>query len=449
MRAADQSRNRFLRWSLPLLLGLLLLLWFAWPRAQQIWDEAGALEVNRELNHPELIAKGRYLAILGDCRACHTTVDGLPYAGGRAMEVPGLGTLYTSNITPDLKAGIGGWSLEEFERALRRGIGKDGRNLYPAMPYEAYAKVTDEDIRALYAYFLFGVKPVHKEPPANNIRKLLSARWPIQIWNWLFVERDVFEPDPEQSSAWNRGAYLVQGLTHCGECHTPRGLAFQEKAYNERRRGFLAGGPVLDGWEAYNITPDPDSGIGKWSADQLAQYLKTGHVNRLAQAGGPMAEAIQNSFAQAHDDDIAAIVTYLRSIPAVKGKDRSPRQSRGAPASDVIPLRGNTFEEDIGGGRDNTADGSRLYLGLCASCHGVDGAGTSDGYYPSLFHNSTVGAHSDHNLRRTILDGVSRTVGGHEKMMPGFASQLNEVQFEALLRYVRRQFGSADSEPAE
>lgn len=407
--------------------------------AQEVWDHAAAEEVNQELNRPELIEKGRYLAIAGDCKACHTAPGGSPFAGGRAMKIPVVGTLYSSNITPDIHVGIGGWTLEEFDRALRRGIGKDGRNLYPAMPYESYAKVSDADIQALYAYFLFGLKPIHDPPPQNEIPQPLSARWPLKLWNWLFVKQGVYKEKPEQSAAWNRGAYLVQGLAHCGECHTPRGIAFQEKAYDESGRGFLGGGPVLDGWQAYNITSDPDAGIGKWSEQQLFQYLKTGHVNRLAQAAGPMAEAIENSFSQMHDGDISAMVTYLRSVPPVGGKARAPRQSFGTPASDVVIKRGNPLLRDID--PKLTADGARLYLGLCASCHGVAGTGTPDGYYPSLVHNTTVGAESDHNLRQAILQGVRRRAGTEDIMMPGFARTLNEQQLQKLMTYLREQFG--------
>ncbi|WP_299598264.1 cytochrome c [uncultured Microbulbifer sp.] len=429
-----------MKWTLP---ALFLLLFVGYTWAQEVWDHAAAEEVNRELNKPELIEKGRYLAVLGDCKACHTAPGGSVFAGGRPMPIHKLGTIYTSNITPDIHTGIGTWQLEEFERALRHGIGKDGRNLYPAMPYDAYAKITDEDIRALYAYFLFGVAPVHQATPENKIRRALSARWPLKVWNYLFVPDEPFEADPEQSAAWNRGAYLVQGLAHCGECHSPRGLAFQDKAYDQTEKGFLGGGPILDGWQAYNITPDPDSGIGLWSEEQLTQYLTTGHVNRLAQAGGPMAEVIENSLSQMKDSDVAAMVTYLRTIPPVKGPDRAPRQKRGTPATDVVIKRGNLIRRDAEPMNLNAAsDGARLYLGMCATCHGVDGTGSKDGYYPSLVHNSTVGAESDHNLRQAILQGVRRTVDGEEKMMPGFSRELDQEQLQKLLGYLRRQFGT-------
>ncbi|MCA0900118.1 MULTISPECIES: c-type cytochrome [Microbulbifer] len=418
------------------LAGSLLAGWHA--VAQEIWDEAAAASVNKELNRADLIEKGRYLSVAADCKACHTAEGGSVYAGGRALHVPLLGTLYSSNITPDIATGIGGWTLQEFDRALREGIGKDGRNLYPAMPYVSYAKIIDEDIKALYAYFLFGVAPVHERPPPNKIPQLLSARWPLYFWNLLFTPNKPFEPNPQKSDAWNRGAYLVQGPAHCGECHTPRGLAFQAKAFDETKKGFLAGGPVLDGWEAYNITPDPIGGIGKWTEEQLTQYLKTGHVNRLAQAGGSMAEAIENSLANMHDSDIAAIVTYLRDIPPVKGRVRMPRQSLGNPATDVVILRGNPLSRDIDPRKK--ADGARLYLGFCATCHGVDGTGSKDGYYPSLIRNSTVGAKDDHNLRQAILEGISRTIDGEEKMMPGFANKMDEEQLKRLMNYLRAQF---------
>lgn len=423
------------------LLPLLLAAGFA--LAQEVWDEAAAVEVNTELNRPELIEKGRYLAVLGDCRACHTAPGGSLYAGGRAMEIPKLGTVYTSNITPDIHTGIGAWKLEEFEQALRHGIGRDGRNLYPAMPYDAYSKITDEDIRALYAYFLFGVAAVHEKPPENKIRRTMSPRWPLKVWNFLFVPDEPFAPDPQQSATWNRGAYLVQGLAHCGECHSPRGIAFQDKAYDETEKGFLGGGPVLDGWQAYNITPDPDNGIGLWTEAQLIQYLTTGHVNRLAQAGGTMAEAIENSFSQWQDEDIAAIVTYLRSIPPVRGRERIPRQRRGNPATDVVIKRGNLIRRDAEPQNlKATSDGARLYLGLCATCHGVDGTGSRDGYYPSLVYNSTVGARSNHNLRQVILEGVHRETAGEVKMMPSFARHLSKTELEKLLEYLRRQFAA-------
>lgn len=407
--------------------------------AQEAWEGA-AEEVNRELDQPALIEKGRYLAIAGDCQACHTRAGGAPFAGGRPMKIPLLGTLYSSNITPDIQQGIGGWSLEDFDDALRRGIGRDGRNLYPAMPYDSYSRISDDDIKALYAYFMFGLEPVHDTPPANKIRRALSARWPLAIWNFLFAPGEPFTPDPQRSAEWNRGAYLVQSLAHCGECHTPRGIAFQTKAHNETDKGFLAGGPILDGWQAYNITPHPISGIGQWSSEQLTRYLKTGHVNRLAQAGGPMAEAIENSFAKMTDGDIAAMVTYLRSIPPIDSGEKYPRQSLGSPATQVIIKRGNTLAIDRS--PNSRSDGARLYLGLCASCHGVDGTGSRDGYYPSLVYNSTVGAKSDHNLRQAILHGISRTVGGEEIMMPGFASELDEGQRKRLLEYLRRQFAT-------
>lgn len=390
-----------------------------------------------EFDDAELIDRGRYLAIAGDCAACHTSDSDRPFAGGYPMEMPMLGTIYSSNITPDAEHGIGDWSLREFEGALRRGVSKGGRNLYPAMPYISYARITDRDIRALYAYFMHGVEPQAEPNRNNDIPWLLSARWPLKAWNTLYLESGPYEVDPDRGEAWNRGAYLVQGLAHCGTCHTPRGIGFQEKSLSEQGNHYLAGGPVLAGWQAYNITPDDDSGIGLWTEAQLIQFLKSGHVNRLAQAGGPMAEAVENSLARLRDEDIHAIATYLRAIPAVRSDGGGPRQRQGQPSQSVIALRGKPLASDIG----EDVDGARLYLGLCASCHGADGTGSEDGYYPSLVHNSTVGAHSDHNLRQAILHGVRRDIGQGEILMPGFARQLSGEQLAALVDYLRQQFG--------
>lgn len=390
-----------------------------------------------EFDDPELIERGRYLAIAGDCAACHTADKEKPYAGGYPMQMPMLGTLYSSNITPDPQNGIGDWSLEDFEGALRRGVGKGGRNLYPAMPYVSYAKITDRDIRALYAYFMHGVEPLAEPNRKNDIPWLLRARWPLKAWNALYLKPGPYEVDPDRGEEWNRGAYLVQGLAHCGTCHTPRGIGFQEKSLSEKGKHYLAGGPVLAGWQAYNITPHETAGIGLWSQQQLEQFLKTGHVNRLAQAGGPMAEAVENSLAKLRDDDIRAIAIYLRDIPALPGGGKEPRQQQGLAAENVIALRGKPLSGDIG----EDTDGARLYLGLCASCHGADGTGSEDGYYPSLVHNSTVGAHSDHNLRRAIRYGVERDIGDGEILMPGFARELDEKQMSALVDYLRQQFG--------
>ncbi|AOK31757.1 MULTISPECIES: cytochrome c [Burkholderia] len=381
-----------------------------------------------------LVERGRYLAVAGDCMACHTAKGGKPFAGGLPMPVPMLGKIYTSNITPDADNGIGKWTLEDFERAVRHGVSKNGDNLYPAMPYVSYAKVSDDDVKALYAYFMHGVEPVKQAPPSNEIPWPLNMRWPLKIWNALFLKDGPYQPKPNQSVEWNRGAYLVQGLAHCGTCHTARGVTMQEKSLDETGGSFLSGS-VLAGWEGYNITSDRNAGIGDWTQPQLVQYLRTGSVPGLAQAAGPMAEAIEHSFSRMTDADLGAIATYIRTVPAVSDGSKQSRSSWGKPTNDGVKLRGVALSSA-------GVDPARLYLGNCATCHQMRGKGTPDGYYPPLFHNSTVGASNPTNLVQVILHGVQRKAGSEDVGMPAFGYELSDAQIAALTNYVTQQFGN-------
>jgi mono/diheme cytochrome c family protein len=383
---------------------------------------------------PALVKRGEYLAVAGDCMACHTAKGGKPFAGGLPMPVPFLGKIYTSNITPDPDAGIGNWTFDDFEQAVRHGVAKNGDNLYPAMPYVSYAKISDDDVKALYAYFMHGVEPVKQAPPKNEIPPILSMRWPLKIWNWLFLKDGEYQPKPSQSAEWNRGAYLVQGLAHCGTCHTPRGVAMEEKSLDETGGRFLSGS-VLAGWDGFNITSDRNAGIGGWSQQQLVQYLRTGSVPGVAQAGGPMAEAIEHSFSKMSEADIGAIATYVRTVPAVSDGSDKPRTAWGKPAEDGLRLRGVALAS-------SGIDPARLYLGNCATCHQMRGKGTPDGYYPSLFHNSTVGAANPTNLVQVILNGVQRKAGSEDVGMPAFRDELSDAQIAALANYLTVQFGN-------
>nr|WKF61393.1 Fructose dehydrogenase cytochrome subunit [Paraburkholderia busanensis] len=385
-------------------------------------------------NDPALIKRGEYLATAGDCMACHTTAQGKPYAGGLPLKVPMLGTIYSSNITPDVQTGIGNWTLDDFDRALRKGVSKDGHNLYPAMPYVSYAKVSDDDVKALYAYFRYGVAPVHQPTHAADIPWPLNMRWPLAAWNVLFLEHGPYRNKPNLSAEWNRGAYLVQGLAHCSTCHTPRGFAMQEKALDETGGGFL-GGSVLAGWDGYNISSSANAGIGNWTQAQLVQYLRTGSVPGLAQAAGPMGEAVEHSFSKMTDADVDAIATYVRTVPAVDDGSKQPRGTWGKPATDVTRLRGVALET-------GTLDPARLYLGNCATCHQAQGKGTPDGYYPPLLHNTTVGAANPGNLVQVILHGVQRKTANNDVGMPAFATELNDAQVAALANYLTDRFGN-------
>lgn len=380
-----------------------------------------------------LVQRGAYLAIAGDCMACHTAAHGKPFAGGLPMKVPMLGTIYSSNITPDKETGIGNWTVDDFERAVRHGVSKDGHNLYPAMPYVSYAKISSTDIDALYAYFEHGVAPVKQTPPASTIPWPLNMRWPLVIWNWIFLKDGSYVPKPSQSAEWNRGAYLVQGLAHCSTCHTPRGIAMQEKSLDESGGSFLSGS-VLAGWEAYNITPDRNSGIGAWTDEQLVQYLRTGNVPGVAQAAGPMGEAVEHSFSQMSDSDLRSIATYVRTLPAVSDGSSQSRSAFGTPATDVAKLRGTPLAQAL--------DPARLYLGNCATCHGAHGEGSPDGYYPSLMHNSTVGAANPGNLVQVMLHGIYRKTPDNDVGMPAFGNELSDEEIAALANYVTGQFGN-------
>ncbi|MNO64731.1 Gluconate 2-dehydrogenase cytochrome c subunit precursor [compost metagenome] len=385
----------------------------------------------------ELLQRGEYLARAGDCASCHSAPGGRPFAGGVALDTP-LGTLYSSNITPDPKTGIGSYSYDDFARALRQGVTKGGEHLYPAMPYTAYARITDEDMHALYAWFVLGgVEPVAQPNRDNDIAWPLDMRWPLALWKLLFHDDRVYRPNPRQSAAWNRGAYLVQGLAHCGTCHTPRGLAFQERAQDERQAGYLSGA-ALGGWYAYNITPDTRSGIGGWSDAELVQYLSTGRVPGKAQAAGPMGDAVEHSYQYLTEADLKAMASYLRSVRPVTDGERKARFQWGKPAEDVVTLRGAELDDQA------RLDGARLYLGNCASCHGASGEGVKDGYFPMLPKNSTVGALQADNLVRVVLDGVQRKAGKDEVFMPGYAGILDDGQIAALVNYLTRQFGNPE-----
>lgn len=237
----------------------------------------------------QLITRGEYLAKAADCGACHTTPGGKPFAGGLAITSP-VGTIYSTNITPSARFGIGRYSEEQFARALRRGIRSDGANLYPAMPYTSYSIFTDDDVHAIYIYFTQGVPSVDTPAPRTALPFPMNIRASMVGWNLLFLNTQPLPSDPGQSAMWNRGRYLVQGAAHCSACHTPRGFLMQEKTAQE-----FAGGQVGP-WYAPNITSDVNSGIGSWSQDELVQYLSTGDARGKAQAAGSMGEAVEHSF---------------------------------------------------------------------------------------------------------------------------------------------------------
>jgi mono/diheme cytochrome c family protein len=385
----------------------------------------------------QLISDGEYLAKAADCGACHTRPGGKAFAGGLAITSP-VGTIYSTNITPSVRNGIGGYSQQQFAQALRRGIRSDGANLYPAMPYTSYSIFTDADVTALYTYFMQAVAPVEEPGPQTKLAFPMSLRITMMGWNLLFLNRKPFDPDPQRSEAWNRGRYLVEGAAHCSACHTPRGFLMQE------RTGAALGGGQVGAWYAPNITSDIDSGIGSWTQEDLVGYLRTGDARGKAQAAGNMGEAVEHSFQYLTDQDLNAIATFIRTVrPIHDPADQSSRFTFGQASSDLGRLRGTT------GIRSDNGDpsGGELFQANCASCHAPLGQGSKDGYYPSLFSNSALGSRNPNNLVATILNGVDRTTAKGQAYMPGFSGSpndlaaLSDVQIALLVNYLLEHYG--------
>jgi mono/diheme cytochrome c family protein len=388
------------------------------------------------------IKRGEYLATAADCGACHSAPGGKPFAGGLAISTP-LGTIYSTNITPSADFGIGRYTEQEFSRALRRGVRRDGANLHPAMPYTSYAKFTLEDTHALYLYFTQAVKPVEQRPPPTKLPFPMNIRASMIAWNLLFFDAAAFVPDPHQSAEWNRGAYLVQGAAHCSTCHTPRGFLMQEEGSR------ALSGAQVGPWYAPNITSDPISGIGHWTKEDLVAYLHTGQLFEKAQAAGSMGEAVEHSFQHLAAADLSAIATYIKDVPSVHDPaDQVSRFSAGKMFSELAALRGREAVRSDG---ESDPTGAELFQGNCASCHSAEGQGSKDGYYPSLFTNSATGAKNATNLIAAILYGVNRTTSGGQAFMPGFgghrtdANALGNRDIAALGNYVLTHYGSANT----
>jgi mono/diheme cytochrome c family protein len=369
-----------------------------------------------------------YVARLGDCVACHSEPDGKPFAGGLKMGTP-LGAIYTTNITPDEDTGIGSYTLSQFDNAVRRGVAKDGRRLYPAMPYPSYAKLSDADVRELYDYFMHEVLPVHQTNLDSEIKWPLNMRWLLGLWNLVFFHDQSYRPRPQFGAVWNRGAYLVQGLGHCGSCHTPRGIAFQEKAVDENSDVYLSGG-LLDGWKASSLRGNPNTGLGRWSEQDIVEFLKTGR-NRHAIVYGSMMDAFNNSTQFMSDEDLTAIARYLKTF--------SSRDS-GAEAA-FIPDDSTEIALNKG---DLSAPGSGLYLKQCVSCHGLDGRGHGTSL-PPLAGNPTVVDEDPASVINVILNGAGRIVIGgvpDSYRMPPARVLLSDQDIADVATFIRSSWGN-------
>jgi mono/diheme cytochrome c family protein len=371
-----------------------------------------------------LVARGAYLAKAGDCVACHSVPRGKPLAGGFPMMTP-VGAIYSTNITPDPDTGIGHYTEQDFARALREGVAKDGHNLYPAMPYPSYAKINDEDMHALYAYFMHGVAPVRQANRNADIKWPLNMRWPLKLWNVVFLEKGVYQNKQGKDVAWNRGAYLIQGLGHCGSCHTPRGIAFQEKGLDENSGAYLTGG-ALDNWFASNLTAEHNTGLGRWSEQDIAAFLKTG-ANAHASAFGSMTSVINNSTQNLSDADISAMAQYLKSLPASGGTGAAP-YSYDPKATRVSLARPAASDA-----------GARVYTAYCMHCHGVDGRGFAPMLAP-LAGNPNVLEKDASSLINVTLNGTEDIVIQGVPApypMPRYAPVLNDQQIADVLTFIR------------
>jgi mono/diheme cytochrome c family protein len=374
-----------------------------------------------ELIHADVRARDEYITRMADCEACHTAKGGAPFAGGRAFALP-FGTIYTPNITPDSETGIGKWSDAQFLRAVHRGVSADGSRLYPAFPYDSYTLLTDADVLAIKSY-LFSLKPVRQANRPNTFSFPFNQRWLMAFWS-VFFNRDArFRPVREQTPEWNRGAYLVEAAGHCGECHTPRNL-FQ--AMDQRHK--FAGG-VAEGWLAYNITSDPTSGIGDWSPEQLAAYLRSGHARGRGTASGPMAEAVDLSLSKLTPSDIAAVVTYVRSVKPIHS-DALPKPAGAAPDSPKV-----ASVENI--------EGKTVFEGNCVSCHSWTGVGTIFDE-AQLTGVRAVNDASATNVVQMILSGSASSQAGRP-YMPSFAAAYSDAEIAAVANYVTARFGSKPS----
>jgi nicotinate dehydrogenase subunit B len=363
------------------------------------------------------IARGKQLAALGDCAVCHTT-NGLLNAGGRPLETP-FGIIYSTNITPDVETGIGAWSYPAFERAMREGIHRDGRHLYPAFPYNHFAKTSDADLQALYA-FLMAQTAVHADTPKPTLAFPFNWRPLLAGWNALFHQPQPFQADATKSEIWNRGAYLVEGLGHCGACHSPRNAFGAEK-----QSAYLAGG-VTEGWEAPPLTSLSHAPI-PWSEDELFAYLRTGESRLHGVAAGPMAPVVKE-LAALPDQDIRAMAAYLASF-------NDNRADPSAQQAFATRLETSTGTRTIAA----SSAGARLYQGACAVCHEVGGTPLF-GSRPSLALNSNLHSAVPDNLIQVILHGIASPVSSDLGYMPAFGDSMTDGQVAELVSYLRQQF---------
>ena len=362
-----------------------------------------------------LIQRGRYLATVADCTACHSdpTRNDSPFGGGRRIATP-FGTLIAPNITPDPQTGIGRWTAQQFDDAVRRGRLPDGKRLYPAMPFPYFARMSAGDVRAILAY-LHTVKPVHHRVVSDQLPFPISIRASMIFWDWLYFRPGVWRPRPDRSAAWNRGSYIVEGPGHCGACHTPKTFL----GGDQRRRALQ--GDSLQGWFAPDLTGDAAHGLAAWTGVDIVEYLKTGH-NRFDAASGPMAEEVKHSSSRMRTQDLEAIATYL------EGEESTSRHRKPLPRHDPVMVAGGA-----------------IYTDICSGCHKSDGSGVPY-LIPNLAGSAAVASREPTSVLQVILHGAASVATAEEPtgpQMPSYAWQLDDAQVAAVATYVRNSWGHA------
>lgn len=388
----------------------------------------------------QLVEQGKYIARAADCMACHIGPDGTPFAGGKSTPTP-LGDIVATNISSSKEFGIGDYSVEDLTGVLRDGKTPTGKHLYPAMPYPAYRGMATDDIEALHAY-LQTVPAVEQAPEAEtNLDFPFNMRFLMIGWNVINLDEEVTATDKD------RGRYLVEHLAHCGTCHTPRDdlMGSDETRY--------LGGAQLERWQAPNITSDKIAGIGSWSNEQLADYFKHGQAGYLAQAAGPMGEAVHHSLQYLTDSDRMAIAAYLKTVPAIEDNQQKhpvfdSQINTQLTGRDPVVMKATRFRpeelerhglktEDI----EDPGSGAGLYLQYCAGCHMDDGSGQPVSFYASLQGNTALRSANPRNLVAVILDGVAYNGATPRPLMPGFEGKLDNQQIAKVANYVRVEFG--------